>query len=444
MALSDVKCRNARPASKLLKLSDGGGLQLWVQPTGTRLWRLAYRFDGKQKLLALGSYPLISLAEARQARNDAKRLLMTGTDPGQERSLRKADSSKDSFRSIADEYVDKLKKEGRADRTISKVKWLLDFAYPAFGDKCIREIDPATVLTALRGVEVRGRYESARRLRSTIGTVFRYAIATSRAEADPTLALRGALISPTVTPRAAVTDPRALGGLLRAVDSFDGQPTTRAALKLMALLFPRPGELRAAEWDEFDFENSVWIIPQARMKMRRPHRVPLSRQAVSVLTSLREISGGGKLLCPGVRSGSRPISDNTLNAALRRMGYRKEEATAHGFRATASTLLNESGKWHPDAIERQLAHIENNDVRRAYARAEHWEERVTMMQWWADYLDELMRKDARVISIAGRGKPAVYASSRGSTLNQTATAHQTPRRISDAAKRTYGQKRRQI
>ncbi|RWD88858.1 integrase arm-type DNA-binding domain-containing protein [Mesorhizobium sp.] len=413
MALSDVKCRNARRASKLVKLSDGGGLQLWVQPTGSRLWRLAYRFDGKQKLLALGSYPLVSLAEARQARDDAKRLLLAGIDPGKERSLQKVDSAKDSFRSIADEYVEKLKKQGRADRTISKVKWLLDFAYPTIGDKCIREIDPATILTALRRVEVRGRYESARRLRSTIGTVFRYAIATARAEGDPTIALRGALISPKVTPRAAITDPKALGGLLRAVDAFDGQPTTRAALKLMAMLFPRPGELRAAEWEEFDFESAVWIIPEARMKMRRPHRVPLARQAVSVLTSLREISGGGSLLFPSVRSDSRPISDNTLNAALRRMGYGKEEATAHGFRATASTLLNECGKWHPDAIERQLAHIENNDVRRAYARAEHWEERVKMMQWWADYLDELESKNARVIPVGGRGRPAVHTPSRG-------------------------------
>ncbi|WP_192384017.1 tyrosine-type recombinase/integrase [Mesorhizobium silamurunense] len=429
MALSDVRCRNARPASKLVKLSDGGGLQLWVQPTGSRLWRLAYRFEGKQKLLALGGYPLISLAEARQARDDAKRLLLTGIDPAQERSLRKAGSVKDTFRSIANEYVDKLKKEGRADRTISKVKWLLDFAYPTIGEKCIREIDPAIVLDALRRVEVRGRYESARRLRSTIGSVFRYAIATARTEADPTFSLRGALISPTVTPRAAITDPKALGGLLRAIDAFDGQPTTRAALRLMALLFPRPGELRAAEWDEFDFERWVWTIPGGRMKMRRPHRVPFSSQVVSVLTSLREISGGGALLFPSVRSGSRPISDNTLNAALRRMGYSKEEATAHGFRATASTLLNECGKWHPDAIERQLAHIESNDVRRAYARAEHWEERVKMMQWWADYLDELESKNARVIST---GDTAVHTLSRGSTLNPTST--QTPSRICNLRK----------
>ncbi|MDX8469373.1 integrase arm-type DNA-binding domain-containing protein [Mesorhizobium sp. VK25A] len=434
MALSDVKCRNTRPASKLQKLSDGGGLQLWVQPSGTRLWRLAYRFDGKQKLLSLGSYPVISLADARQARDEAKRLLKAGADPAQQRKFQKASSPKDTFRSIADEYVEKLKKEGRADRTISKVKWLLDFAYPTIGDKCIREIDTATILAALRRVEVRGRYESARRLRSTIGTVFRFAIATARAEADPTIALRGALISPTVTPRAAITDPKALGGLLRAVDAFDGQPTTRAALRLMAMLFPRPGELRAAEWGEFDFESSMWIIPEARMKMRRPHRVPLSRQAVSVLASLREISGGGSLLFSSVRSVSRPISDNTLNAALRRMGYGKEEATAHGFRATASTLLNECGKWHPDAIERQLAHIENNDVRRAYARAEHWEERVKMMQWWANYLDELKSKNAQVISIGGRGKPAAHAPGLGTNLNPTATVHQTPRRISNLRK----------
>ncbi|MDX8510215.1 tyrosine-type recombinase/integrase [Mesorhizobium captivum] len=429
-ALSRRICRTlrtlpARPASKLQKLSDGGGLQLWIQPSGTRLWRLAYRFDGKQKLLSLGSYPVLSLADAREARDEAKRLLKAGADPARERKFHKATSQKDTFRSIADEYVDKLKKEGRADRTISKVKWLLDFAYPTIGDKCIREIDPATVLTALRRVEVRGRYESSRRLRSTIGTVFRYAIATARAEADPTIALRGALISPTVTSRAAITDPKALGGLLRAVDAFDGQPTTRAALKLMALMFPRPGELRLAEWEEFDFESSMWIIPEARMKMRRPHRVPLSRQAISVLRSLKEISGGGSLLFPGVRSVSRPISDNTLNAALRRMGYGKEEATAHGFRATASTLLNECGKWHPDAIERQLAHIENNDVRRAYARAEHWEERVKMMQWWAE------SNSGRVISIGGRGKPAAP---RGPTLNTASRVHPTARRISNARK----------
>lgn len=219
--------------------------------------------------------------------------------------------------------------------------------------------------------------------------MFRYAIATARAEIDPTFALRDALTKPVVTPRAAVTDPKALGALLRAIDWFDGQPTVRAALRLMAPLFPRPGELRAAEWNEFDFGKAVWTIPAARAKMRRPHRVPLATQAVAILDQLKRISGRCELLFPGVRAPDRPISDNTLNAALRRLGYGKEEATAHGFRATASSLLNECGKWHPDAIERQLAHVENNDVRRAYARGEHWDERVKMMQWWADNLDEL-------------------------------------------------------
>jgi len=389
MALTDATCRNVRPGSKLQKFSDGGGLQLWVQPSGGRLWRLAYRFGGRQKLLALGAYPAVSLTDARAARAEAKRLLAVGTDPSEDKQEKRGGKSGDSFRAIAQEYVVRLKKQGRADKTITKTKWLLDFAYPMLGDRLVRDIDAPTVLKALRQVEARGRYESARRLRSTIGSVFRYAIATARAQSDPTVALRDALIRPRVTSRAAVTDPKALGALLRAIESFEGQPSTRAALQLMALLFPRPGELRAAQWTEFDLDRAVWTIPVARMKMRRPHRVPLSTQAIAIVKQLREISEEGALLFPSVLTATRPISDNTLNAALRRLGYRKDEATAHGFRATASTLLNECGKWHPDAIERQLAHIEDNDVRRAYARAEYWKERVEMMQWWADYLDEL-------------------------------------------------------
>ncbi|MGF1628677.1 MAG: tyrosine-type recombinase/integrase [Kiloniellaceae bacterium] len=393
MALSDVRCRNARPGPKLQKLSDGGGLQLWVQPTGARLWRLAYRFGGKQKLLALGSYPVVSLADARKARDEAKRQLSAGLDPAQEK--KKTADPGDSFRVLAEEYVTKLRREGRTDRTISKVNWLLSFAYPALGDQSIMAIDAPAILEVLRKLEARERYESARRLRSTIGSVFRYAIATARATADPTSALRDALITPQVTPRAAITDPKALGALLRAIATFDGQHGTKAALKLMVLLFPRPGELRAAEWAEFDFDRTVWEIPAGRMKMRRPHRVPLSTQAITILKQLHEISGHGTLLFPGVRAATRPISDNTLNAALRRLGYSKAEVTAHGLRATASTLLNESGKWHPDAIERQLAHVESNDVRRAYVRGEHWEERVKMMQWWADYLNALKSAPAK-------------------------------------------------
>ena len=402
MALTDAKCRAAQPETKLQKLTDGGGLQLWVQPSGARLWRLAYRFGGKQKLLALGVYPTISLARARQAREDAKRLLANGADPTSEKKRRKQEHTNAvTFRAIADEYLTKLKREGRADATIAKTEWLLGFADAGLGNTPIRSVDAPAVLKVLRAVEIRGRYESARRLRSTIGSVFRYAIATARADADPTYALRGALIQVKATPRAAITDPNALGALLRAIDAFDGQRVTRIALQLMAFLFPRPGELRAAEWVEFDFARAIWTIPAARTKMRRPHRVPLASQVVELLLALQLLSGGRALLFPGVRSSSRPISDNTLNVALRRLGYAKDEVTAHGFRASASSLLNKSGRWHPDAIEHQLGHIEGNDVRAAYARGEHWDERVSMMQWWADNLDGLRRAHVQVMETFG-------------------------------------------
>jgi Arm DNA-binding domain len=241
MALTDAKCRAAQPGAKLQKLTDGGGLQLWVQPSGARLWRLAYRFGGKQKLLALGVYPTISLARARQAREDAKRLLANGADPTSEKKRRKQEHTNAvTFRAIADEYLTKLKREGRAVATIAKTEWLLAFADADLGNTPIRSVDAPAVLKVLRAVEIRGRYESARRLRSTIGSVFRYAIAPARADADPTYALRGALIQVKATPRAAITDPKALGALLRAIDAFDGQRVTRIALQLMAFLFPAP------------------------------------------------------------------------------------------------------------------------------------------------------------------------------------------------------------
>jgi integrase len=379
MALTDAKCRSAQPEPKLRKLTDGGGLQFWVQPNGTRLWRFAYRFGGKQKLLALGVYPTIPLARARQAREDAKRLLADGLDPAAEKR-RQADAKAGAatFHAIADEYVAKLRRENRSEATIAKIAWLLSFANEAFGNEPIGQIAAPSVLKVLQSLEARGKYGSARRLRSTIGSVFRYAIATARAETNPTYALRGALTQVKVTPRAAVTEPRKLGALLRAVDAFDGRPATRIALQLLALLFPRPGELRLAEWPEFDFEQAVWSIPAARTKMRRPHRMRLPRQAIALLTEVRPLCKGNFLLA-GVRTPSRPISDGTLNAALRRLGYAKDEATGRGFRATTSSLLNESGKWHPDAIERQLAHIEGDKVRAAYARGEHWDERVAML-----------------------------------------------------------------
>ncbi len=392
MGLTDIAIRNAKPSSRPRKLSDGGGLHLLVSVAGGRLWRINYRYLGKQKTLSLGGYPEVSLAMARERLVETKKLLAGGRDPAVQAKLAKITRAVDAdntFNLVADEFLEKYEREGRAEVTVTKARWLVDFARSDIGLRPISEILPMEILEVLRKVERRGRLDTARRLRSTISCVFRYAIATARVTHDPTYGLRGALTAPKSHPRAAITSPEALGGLLRAIDGFDGQPTTKAALKLMALLFPRPGELRFAEWKEFNFDAAEWSIPAERTKMRRPHRVPLSPQAVMILMDLRLITGMGKLLLPSVRTVREPISENTLNAALRRMGYSKEEMTSHGFRATASTLLNESGLWNPDAIERQLAHVEQNDVRRAYARGEHWKERVEMAKWWANHLDEL-------------------------------------------------------
>ncbi len=402
MPLSDVACRTARPVATIKKLSDGWGLQLWVHPSGSKLWRYAYRYDGKQKLLSFGPYPIVSLAEARVQRDKAKKLLINGIDPSEARKRAKAEAlvAKVTFRTIGDELLALQARSGRAVATLEKTEWLLDLVYPILGDKRVDDIRPPEVLDVLRNVENRGNYETARRLRSTIGRVCRLAVATGRAENDPTYALRGALARPPAKPHAAIIDAKAFGALLRAIDGFNGWRSTRMALQLMALLFPRPGELRAAEWSEFDSEKAVWTIPAARTKLRRIHKVPLPHQASAILADLRRITGNGQLLFPSVRTITKPISENTLNAALRRLGYGNDEATSHGFRASAATLLNESGCWNADAIERQLAHIERNDVRRAYARGEFWDERVRMMQWWANYLDDL-RTAGKIIPIDG-------------------------------------------
>jgi integrase len=391
MPLTDFKCRQAKPLPKLYKLSDMGGLQLWVHSHGSKLWRYAYRFRGKQKLLALGRYPDVSLLTARANREGARALLLEGHDPCHRKRVARIEREMpgDSFEVVAKEYVEKLRREGRAEVTLDKIDWMLSFALPALGPMSVRAIRPIEILAVLRSVEGRGRYETARKLRSTIGAVCRYAVATARAEVDPTLPLKGALTTPKVKSRAAVTDPKALGALLRAIDGFTGQKTTRAALQLMALLFPRPGELRAATWTEFDLEAAVWTIPAERTKMRRAHRVPLPRQALAILSDLRSLTSVSEFIFHSTWTIRRSMCENTMNSALRRLGYSKEEATSHGFRATAATLLNESGLWNADAIERQLGHVESNDVRRAYSRGEHWSERVKMMGWWADHLDQL-------------------------------------------------------
>lgn len=389
--LDNPKPEDLEVRPRLTKLSDGGGLALWIAPDGQKSWRLAYRCGGKQKLASIGPYPQISLSEARAARDAARKIVGAGQDPAQvKRAQRaaKAVASANTFNAIAAEWLEKKRREGKAERTLENAEWLLGFALPSLGARPIAEISAAEVLAVLRRVEQRGKHESARRLRSTIGGVFRYAIATARAENDPTTALRGALTTPTVTHRAAIIEPSKFGGLLRAIDDYEGSPEVRLALQLLARTFVRPGELRTAEWSEFDLDAAVWEIPAAKMKMRRPHRVPLARQAVAILRELQTMRRG-VFLFASERTAARCMSENAINAALRRMGFAKDEMTGHGFRSAASSMLNASGKWHPDAIERQLAHVDADAVRRAYARDPHWEERVKMMQAWADRCDEL-------------------------------------------------------
>jgi integrase len=386
MPLTDTQIRGFRPAGSPTKHSDGGGLHLLVSPKGSKLWRLAYRCDGKQKTLALGAYPIITLADARQKRDAAKRLLASGVDPSRQAKADKAKRlalAEHTFDAIADEFLRKTERDGKADATLTKKRWLVSLARGDIGNRPIADITAADVLVPLRRVEGLGNYETARRLRAVIGQVFRYAIATARAENDPTFGLRGALTTPTVTHRAAVTDWKAFAGLLRAIWDYEGAPETRAALKLMALLYPRPGELRFSEWSEFDLDRGVWTIPAARAKMRREHRKPLSATAIEILTELRNHTGNRRLAFPSTQTAERPMSENTLNAALRRLGYAGSEATSHGFRATASSLLNESGKWSADAIESELGHVGADQVRRAYHRALYWDDRVMMAEWWA-------------------------------------------------------------
>lgn len=406
MPLTDTAIRNAKPGEKIIKLSDGGGLQLWVMPNGSKLWNLAYRdLLRKQRKLSFGIYPGVGLADARKKRDEAKALLASGIDPGQQKrldKLTKAISTATTFRAVAEEYLDKQKREGRSETTITKNRYLLEQAFPAIGDRPVAEIKAAEILAILKGLEKRGILHAAKRVRGIIGAVFRYAIVNQKAESDPSAHLKGAIIAPKVKNRAAILDPVALGAFLRAVDLFDGQLTTKAALRLLPLVFTRPGELRMAEWREFDLANALWVIPAARTKMRRDHEVPLARQAVAILTELHALTGRGRLVFPGLRTVERPISENTLNASMRRMGYSNEDVTAHGFRATASTLLNQSGKFSPDAIERALAHQDPDAVRRAYNRGAYWQERVDMAQWWADHLD-MLRKGGEVVAFPAAG-----------------------------------------
>ncbi len=387
------------------KLADGGGLFLLTKEGGSRLWRMKYRVGGKEKLLSFGAYPEVTLAEARKRRDEARAVIRNGGDPAAIKRAQKVAAkvgAESSFRAIAAEWLAKQKAK-MAPATYSKAQWTLEkLVGPWLGARPIAEIEAPEVLQVLRRIESRGAHETAHRTMQRCGQVFRYAIATGRASADPTASLRGALAPVKVTSRAAITDAGKVGELLRAIDGYSGQLTTRCALRLAPLLFVRPGELRAMQWAELDLDAALWRIPAGRMKMREAHTVPLSDQAVAILRELYPLTGRGRYCFPSLQTADRPMSENTVNAALRRLGFDKDTMTGHGFRAMASTRLNELG-WAPDVIERQLAHAERNKVRAAYNRAQYMAERVRMMQAWADYLDGL-RVGAAVIPIKRKAK----------------------------------------
>lgn len=400
MALTDLQIRKVCPTNKVTQYTDERGLYLEVHPNGSKLWRYKYRYLGKQKRLALGRYPDIGLAEARRRRDDARRQLDAGADPLAERKRDKLTAvfkAANTFGEIAKEYIDKQVAQGQADTTTQKANWLLEQLAPIASFPAA-DIKPIDLLAALKRIEAKGKYETARRCRSFAGRVFRYAVATGRGESDPSAILRGALIVPKVKHHAAILDCSQMGELLRSIDAYSGHAITRLAMQVSPHVMARPGELRMAQWSEFDLDNAVWKIPAERMKMRRPHQVPLSRQVLAYLQELFELTGPDGFVFPAFHTWKRPLSENTVNQAFRRMGYAAGEVTAHGLRTTASTLLNESGKWSPDAIERSLAHADANSIRGTYNRGRYWDERVAMHQWWSDYLD-MLRDGATILPL---------------------------------------------
>lgn len=399
MALTDTAVRNAKAREKPYKLGDSLGLFLLVQPSGGKLWRLKYRIDGREKKLGIGTYPEIGLAEARERRDEARKMISFGKDPSREKQQarhRAKVAAANNFGEIAQEYIDKRRREGLATSTANKSEYYISRLGPAFARLPISSITAPEILSVLRRIEATGNYETARRVLQLSGRVFRYAVATARLTSDPSRDLRGALTAPTPKHYGAIVEPKQVGELLRAIDGYEGHLLTKLAMQLSAHVFVRPGELRKAEWNEIDLDGSLWTIPAEKTKMRKPHTLPLSRQAVEVLRAVHAITGPSGYVFPCIRTRSRPMSENTVNAGLRRLGFTGDEMTAHGFRAMASTLLNESGKWHPDAIERALAHGDSDKVRAAYHRGAHWKERVEMAQWWSDYLDQL-RKGADIL-----------------------------------------------
>jgi len=386
--LTDKAIRNAKPGSKPYKKADSFGLYLLVTPAGGKWWRFKYRFGGKENSLSLGTYPATSLKQAREKRDTARKLIEAGIDPSAHRKIEKAKRGADTFEGVAREWLEKFSGGWAASHAQTVVRRLERDVFPWLGGRPACGIAPPELLSVLRRIESRGALETAHRVKQVCGQVFRYAVATGRAERDPSSDLRGALPPVKEKHHAALTRSADVGALLRAIEGYKGSFVVRCALRLTPLVFLRPGELRKAEWSELDLDGATWRIPPERMKMRREHIVPLSRQAIEILRELHPLTGTGRYVFPSARTTARPMSEVAVLAALRRMSYSRDEMTAHGFRTIASTMLNELG-FPADAIERQLAHGEPNAVRDAYNRAEHLATRRAMMQAWADYLGGL-------------------------------------------------------
>lgn len=397
--LTDLALRNAKPGDKPRRLSDGGGLFLEIKPNGGKYWRMAYRFAGKQKLLAFGVYPEISAPEARKAAQQAREHLAAGRDPGLVKKILKgANCTENTFRAVAEEWIEKFKHMWTESHFKNVSGRLQRDIYPWIGNRPVGEISAPELLAVLRKIEARGHIESAHRASTNAGQVFMYAIATGRAERNPATDLKGAIPPSSVKHMSSITDPEQVGELMRAFDRYHGSPLTKCALQLAAHVFLRSGEIRLAEWSEIDFEKAEWRIPISRMKGKKRdkeanpsayHLVPLATQVIKILREVQALSGHGKYLFPGLRSSLRPMSDATLTNALRRMGYSQEELHVHGLRATARTLIRQELGFDEEPIERQLGHAVKGPLGAAYNRADFVTERKRMMQAWADYLDKL-------------------------------------------------------
>jgi len=390
MALTDITIKSAKPKDKPFKLSDGEGMYLLVTPTG-KYWRFDYRFLAKRKTLAIGVYPTISLADARERRNEARKLLANNVDPSESKVSERKEAIRNAsitFEVVAREWHQKNTVKWSAKNTVRTLSLFERTIFPFIGKLPIADIKPSDLLETIQRIEKRGNIQTAHRAMMNCGQVFRYAMATDRASKDISFVLRGSLTPIVEKHHASIQDPKKIGHLLRDIDEYDGLFVTKCALRLAPLFFVRPGELRQAEWSEFNLDEAEWKIPAHKMKMKSVHIVPLSNQALEILNELKQHTGHVKYLFPGLRSSDRAMSENTVNAALRRLGYGKDEMSGHGFRSMASTILHEQG-WAHEAIERQLAHADRNKISAAYNYADYLPKRKEMMQQWADYLDEL-------------------------------------------------------